>query len=123
MAASLGSAAVCGPVYPLMALVPLHGTGYEQRKPTGGYGMEKALPKYIVTDGELTLLLETAEEGGYVVTSPFNPDILTEADTLEEAFEMARDVIETYKEYRAGRRAPAPKREKSSDKSTSKKTA
>lgn len=85
--------------------------------------MEKALPKYIVTDGELTLLLETAEEGGYVVTSPFNPDILTEADTLEEAFEMARDVIETYKEYRAGRRAPAPKREKSSDKSTSKKTA
>jgi predicted RNase H-like HicB family nuclease len=63
--------------------------------------MAKQLPKYIVTDGELTLLLETAEEGGYVVTSPFNPDILTEADTLEEAFEMARDVIETYKEYRA----------------------
>jgi predicted RNase H-like HicB family nuclease len=45
--------------------------------------------------------LEVAEEGGYVVTSPFNPDILTQAETLEEAFEMARDVVELYKEVRA----------------------
>jgi predicted RNase H-like HicB family nuclease len=47
--------------------------------------------KYIVTDGELVLQLEVAEEGGYTVTSPFVKGLVTEANTLEEAFEMARD--------------------------------
>lgn len=43
--------------------------------------------KYIVTDGELTLELEYDEEyGGYSVTSPFNPDITTQGETLEEVF-------------------------------------
>lgn len=63
--------------------------------------MAKKPTKYIVTDGELVLELEVAEEGGYLVSSPFDPDVLTEAETLEEAFEMARDVIQTYKDYRA----------------------
>ncbi len=49
--------------------------------------------KYTVSDGKLVLTLEVCEEGGYCVTSPLNPDVLTEADSLEEAFEMARDVI------------------------------
>ena len=49
--------------------------------------------KYTVSDGKLVLTLEVCEEGGYFVTSPLNPDVLTEADSLEEAFEMARDVI------------------------------
>jgi predicted RNase H-like HicB family nuclease len=56
--------------------------------------------KYVVSDGELTLTLEVAEEGGYIVTSPFDPNILTQAETLEEAFEMARDVVELYEEVR-----------------------
>jgi predicted RNase H-like HicB family nuclease len=48
--------------------------------------------RYIVTDGELVLEIELDEDvGGYCVTSPFNPDILTQGETLEEAFEMARD--------------------------------
>jgi predicted RNase H-like HicB family nuclease len=34
------------------------------------------------------------------VTSPFDPNVLTQAETLEESFEMARDVIELYKEAR-----------------------
>ncbi len=65
--------------------------------------------KYIVTDGELVLELEAAEEGGYLVTSPFDPDVLTEAETLEEAFVMARDVIQTYKDYRASLEQPTGK--------------
>jgi antitoxin HicB len=73
--------------------------------------------RYIVTDGQLTLTLEVAEEGGYCVTSPFDPEIITQAETLEEAFEMARDVVALYKEVRGkgllppknGRKAPAPK--------------
>lgn len=56
---------------------------------------------YTVTDGKLVLTLEVAEEGGFLVTSPFNPDVLTQAETLEEAFEMARDVIALFAEVRA----------------------
>ena len=82
--------------------------------------------KYIVTDGELTLLLETAEEGGYVVTSPFNPDVMTQGDTLEEAFEMARDVIQTYADYRAEKAKaaqPASKATRPKGRAAAKKTA
>jgi len=68
--------------------------------------MAKKPTKYTVTDGELVLVLEP-DDGWYCVTSPFNPDIITQARTLEEAFEMARDVIETFKEYREKKRTPA----------------
>jgi predicted RNase H-like HicB family nuclease len=53
--------------------------------------MTQAPKKYIVTDGEMVLELLVAEEGGYTVRSPFIRGLNTEADTLEEAFEMARD--------------------------------
>ena len=39
-----------------------------------------------------------------IVTSPFDPDVLTQAETLEEAFENARDVIALFKEDRAAER-------------------
>jgi antitoxin HicB len=54
--------------------------------------------KYTVSDGELVLTLEVCEEGGYCVTSPFVPSLVTQAETLEEAFEMARDVISLFEE-------------------------
>lgn len=57
--------------------------------------------KYTVTDGKLVLTLQVAEEGGYVVTAPFEPGLVTEAETVPEAFEMARDALAT---LRAGRR-------------------
>jgi antitoxin HicB len=63
------------------------------KKPT------KEPTKYTVTDGDLVLVLEP-DDGWYVVTSPFNPDVLTQAHTLEEAFEMARDVIALFAEDR-----------------------
>lgn len=55
---------------------------------------------YTVSDGTLVLRLEPAEEGGYVVTSPFDPELITEAETLEEAFENARDAAEALRESR-----------------------
>ena len=64
--------------------------------------MTKKPTKYIVTDGEMVLTLEVAEEGGYTVTSPFMKGLVTEADTLEEAFEMARDAAAGLNEVRAG---------------------
>jgi predicted RNase H-like HicB family nuclease len=62
--------------------------------------MAKRPKRYMVTDGKLVLVLEAAEEGGYLVTSPFVPGLITEAETLEEAFEMARDAAETLKQGR-----------------------
>ena len=49
---------------------------------------------YTVSDGELVLKLEVAEEGGFVVTSPTDPELITQAETVEEAFFMARDAAE-----------------------------
>ena len=49
---------------------------------------------YTVSDGELVLNLEPAEEGGYVVTCPFDPELITEAESLDEAFENAKDAVE-----------------------------
>lgn len=57
--------------------------------------------RYTVTDGKLTLILEAAEEGGYVVTSPLDPELVTEAETVAEAFEMARDALATLKASRS----------------------
>ena len=45
-----------------------------------------------------TVLFEPAEEGGYVVTCPALPGLVTEGDTLEEARERARDAIRGYLE-------------------------
>lgn len=66
--------------------------------------MAKKPTRYTVSDGKLVLTLEVAEEGGFIVTSPFDPDVLTQAETLEEAFENARDVIALFKEDRAAER-------------------
>ena len=66
--------------------------------------MAKKAADFIVTDGNLVLRLEPADEGGYVVTSPFNPDILTQAETLEEAFENARDVVALFEADRKSER-------------------
>jgi predicted RNase H-like HicB family nuclease len=45
-----------------------------------------------------TVLFEPAEEGGYVVTVPALPGVVTQGDSLEEAREMARDAILGYLE-------------------------
>lgn len=65
--------------------------------------------QYTVSDGKLVLTLEPAEEGGYVVTSPLDPQLITEAETVEEAFEQARDALQALKQSRAKLfRAAAP---------------
>ncbi len=62
------------------------------------------MPKtYTVSDGELVLTLESLPEkegGSYGVTSPLEPQLVTEAKTLEEAFEMARDAIQALRHAR-----------------------
>ena len=54
----------------------------------------KKKKEFTVSDGDMTLIVEPAEEGGYLVRSPFDPSLITEAESLEEAFENARDAAE-----------------------------
>jgi predicted RNase H-like HicB family nuclease len=58
------------------------------------------MKRYNVTDGKIILTLEEAEEGGYVVTSPIDPAVITEAETISEAFENARDAMAVLKAAR-----------------------
>jgi len=45
-----------------------------------------------------TMLFEPAEEGGYVVTCPALPGLVTEGDSLEETRQMAEDALRGYLE-------------------------
>jgi len=51
------------------------------------------MKQYTVSDGKIVLTLQEAEEGGFIVTSPFDPQLITEAETVREAFENARDAL------------------------------
>jgi antitoxin HicB len=57
--------------------------------------------RYTVSDGKLMLSLEEAEEGGYIVTSPVDPELITQAETIAEAFANARDAAKALKQSRA----------------------
>ncbi len=57
--------------------------------------------RYTVSDGKLVLNLEEAAEGGYIVTSPLNPELITQAETIQEAFASARDASKALRRSRA----------------------
>jgi len=61
----------------------------------------KLKKRYTVSDGKLALNLELAEEGGYIVTSPLDPELITEAESLEEAFINGDDAAKALRESRA----------------------
>ncbi|OFW33902.1 MAG: hypothetical protein A3J28_18560 [Acidobacteria bacterium RIFCSPLOWO2_12_FULL_60_22] len=63
-----------------------------------------------VNDNEYSfiVLFEPAEEGGYVVTCPALPGLVTEGDTLEEAQAMAEDAIRGYLESLIKDNQPIP---------------
>ena len=57
--------------------------------------MKKSRPQH---EYNFTVLFEPAQEGGYVVTCPALPGLVTEGNTLEEARAMAKDAIVGYLE-------------------------
>jgi predicted RNase H-like HicB family nuclease len=63
--------------------------------------MARKKVRYTVSDGKMVLTLTPAEEGGFLVTSPLDPGLVTEAETLEEAFEMGYDAAAGLKAARA----------------------
>jgi len=70
----------------------------QSRLVSGGVDVPK---HYTVSDGELVLFLWPAEEGGYDVTSPLDPALITQAESVEDAFIMARDAWALLKEVRS----------------------
>ena len=67
---------------------------------TGGQGRVVAR-SYTVFDQRMVLILTPAEEGGFIVTSPLDSELITEAETIEEAFVMARDALRALRASRA----------------------
>lgn len=61
--------------------------------------------QYTISDGKLVLTLEVAPEGGFVVSSPLYPGLWTQAESVVEAFENARDALKALIE---ARRKPLP---------------
>ena len=57
--------------------------------------------RYAVSDGKIVLTLESAPDGGYVVTSPSEPELVTQAETVDEAFANARDALRALGRARA----------------------
>lgn len=51
------------------------------------------MKQYTVSDGKIVCILQEGEEGGYIVTSPLDPQLITEAETVKEAFENAKDAL------------------------------
>jgi antitoxin HicB len=62
---------------------------------------------------KLPLVLEPQPEGGYTVTCPLLPELVTEGDTIDEALENVKDalaaILEAYEQL--GRPVPPTLRE------------
>ena len=55
-----------------------------------------------------TVVMTPDVDGGYVVTCPALPGLVTEGDTLEEARSMAADAIQGYRESLRKHGEPIP---------------
>ena len=55
-----------------------------------------------------TIVLEPAEEGGFIVTVPALPEVGTQGETYDEAMANAREAIELVIEDRLSRGEPIP---------------
>ena len=57
---------------------------------------------------KLPLVLDPQPEGGYVVTCPLLPELLTEGDTVREAIHNAQDALEAVLETFEDLGKPSP---------------
>ena len=61
-----------------------------------------------VRNYNFTVIFTPAEEGGYIVTCPALPGLVTEGDNLREARKMAREAITGYLEVLIKHGQPIP---------------
>ncbi len=64
------------------------------------------MPQYLYT-----AVFEPATEGGFIVTVPALPGLVTEGDTIEEARAMVKDAIRGYLESLVKHGEEIPRRE------------
>ena len=64
---------------------------------------------------KVPLVLAPQPEGGFTVTSPLLPELVTEGDTIEEALENVRDALEAAIEAYQDLGLPLPKNLQISD--------
>jgi predicted RNase H-like HicB family nuclease len=69
--------------------------------------MKKQAPVQ-VGDYSFTILVEPNDPDGYLVTCPALPGLVTQGDTLDEAYEMAHDAIQAYIESLIADGQPIP---------------
>ncbi len=58
---------------------------------------------------DFTVVLEPQEEGGFTVTVPALPEVVTEGETEAEALKMAEQAIRAVLDYRRDHGIPVPK--------------
>lgn len=56
--------------------------------------------QFIVSNGDLVMTLTVAGDGCYAVESPMEPQLITQARSIEKALEMAYDAIEGLRDVR-----------------------
>lgn len=61
-----------------------------------------------VGEYSFTIVIEPNEPDGYLVTCPALPGLVTEGDTLDEAYAMAQDAIQGYLESLVAHGEPIP---------------
>lgn len=61
-----------------------------------------------VGEFSFTVIIEPNEPDGYLVTCPALPGVVTEGDTLDEAYAMAQDAIQVYLESLIANGEPIP---------------
>ena len=71
------------------------------RPAAGGVQSADMAKRYTVSDGKMMLTLKPDAAGGFVVTSPIDPAMITQAGTVAEAFAMARDAFAALADSRA----------------------
>jgi predicted RNase H-like HicB family nuclease len=84
-----------------MNIRPFVQAGILRKNPNIKWTKDRGGKRYTVSDGKLMLNLEEADEGGYIVTSSIDPELITEAETITEAFANARDAAKALKQSRA----------------------
>jgi antitoxin HicB len=77
----------------------------KRRKPSIKRNPEEAMR---VRNYNFTVIFTPAEEGGYIVTCPALPGLVTEGDNLREARRMAREAITGYIEVLIKHGQPIP---------------
>lgn len=68
--------------------------------------------RYTISDGKLVLTLAVAAEGGFVVSSPLYPGLWTQAESVPEAFENARDALKALADAQRKSVSKPPSRQK-----------